>query len=83
MRIPLFGGRSSIPIGRTPHYVLFRYLKKKRLCVHLMLAAHRACFSALSMEEGLETFPRMSKYNLLFDLQFFPLSLIIVIVLIM
>jgi hypothetical protein len=62
MRIPVSGGRSSVPIDRIQHYVLFRYLRRRRLCDHLMLVAHHAYFCVSSMEEEREIFHKMSKY---------------------
>ena len=63
MRIPVSEGRSFIPIGRTQRYVLFKYLRRKRLCDPLILAAHHACFCVSSMVEEQEIFLKMSMYR--------------------
>lgn len=62
MRILVSGGRSFIAIDRIQHYVLVKYLRKRRLCDHLMLVAHHAYFCVSSMVEEQEIFPKMSKY---------------------
>lgn len=62
MKIQVLEGRYSTRIDKIQRYVLFRYSKKRRLCVHLMLAVPRAYFCASNMEGGLEISPKMSKY---------------------
>lgn len=69
MRILESGGRFSTQIERIQHCVPFKYLRRKRLCVHLILAAPHAYFCASSMVEEQEIFPRMSKCYNTIDLQ--------------
>lgn len=65
------GGRSSTPIDRILTCVQSKFLKRKRLCVHQMLAVPYAYSCALNMEAGPETFPKMSKYDSHFYLVLF------------
>lgn len=57
----MLGGKYFIQTDKTPYYVLSRYLKKKELCVHLVLLVHHAYSCALNMVEGQEIFLKMSK----------------------